>query len=581
MRDRLSRNPIGLTGVPGPSEWNKGVHGPKGRRNGCQHHHRVSLIRCGGEREARSPRTRSLGAFWRGGGSRRDGGQMLLLSGVLIVMGFLVMGTTLVQLQGMEGSTERTQRDSLMETARELIAGLNQTIRDSVIVGETNITSFQETLRNAEANLRDNAVRSGVYASVKLAADDLADLEHIFWRDSRCIGYNPQGSEDGVIVGWERTSFQESIAGAVYDIHITDGRQSFRSLVYVKIMDCARIEITSVQTTIGIGHGTVTDPTAMRLPDGIATTLTEELDMDTIVEVMVHPTVIEDTIDVEGWNNPKRLLKLDGDFTGMPSRSSSLPANNWFHFQIDPPERMKPDETLPNITLEVTGYRERDNSLLYPQDLYLNVYPNKSAVGTLAPLVSKKVVLPVGSDASASQTVEIVLEELVALTGEWTYDQIVDSFWELTVFGVHQPSQAYHIDHFNMTGGLMMSQGYRLDVELDWQDIPFQYSDHEVHLKYSLDGQTVDEGFLLLVRDRDGVLGGGDWMEVHNMTDTGGAWLDLTFTTAEAPDGSLHPVPNRLQFRIMDTIITDNWEPEDQDTLQIEHLYVTSRLQGS
>jgi hypothetical protein len=510
---------------------------------------------------------------------------MLLLSGVLLLLGFVVLGTTMVQLQGLEGSTERTQRDSLMETAEDLIAGLNQTIRDSIVIGETNVTSFHAALRNAEASLRDNAVRAGVYASVSLAVEEIEDLEEIFWRPSRCIGYNKAESEDGLVLGWVADTFEESIAGAVYDIHITDGRQSFRSKVYIQIVDCADIEITSRHTTMRIFHGTVENATAMHQADGKSATLTEELDEDTMVYVSVHPTVNSTSIKVANWNRQYDLLKLDGSYTNKPSRSSSLPDNNYFYFKLDPPERMGPHDTIPNLTLEVTGYKNLVYSVLHPQNIYLRVFENQTEYEAKNHTIEEVVFLP----TLIPQTVEVVLEGLHSADEPWTYDQIVDSVWELRLNGAHYPSQHYYIDHFNMTGSMLMAQGYRLNLTLDWQNIPPQYGDHEIHLRYKLDPATPEEGFHLKVRDLDGVIADGDWMLVHNMTDTMGepgycmgwddGWCSITVDSWDLwGQNETWWIPNKPEFWIVDSIINDNWIPIDQDRLFIDHLYIDSRL---
>lgn len=523
---------------------------------------------------SKGPRSRK--APVRAGGARRDGGQMLLLSGVLLVLGFVILGTTLVQLQGMEGGTERTQRDNVMRTAEELVAGLNQTIQDSMVIGETNTTSFKETLRGAEASFRDNAVRAGLYASVQLVVDPPQD---IFWRESRCMGYNPDASEGGIIVGWEEGSFDESIAGAVYHIHLTDGKQSFRTDLYVKLLDCARVEVFShmrdAQPQTQFGH--LKNHTHSRHLDGQYMNLTEEEDHETLIELQTGPSIREDSVTTN-WLASGDFEELFNEYQYQSSASLTPRYVRWY---VDPPPIMQPGDELSNVTVDLTAWRNFDPATLRPENLYLRVwYDNVLTpdIEILVPLTSSEDWEPGTEWENKNLTIELPNGPSGNLN--WTYDEIINSQFEFLVKkeGIgHNSGFRIWADMFEMSGGLMSFAGYRIDATFEWQNVPPVYTDHKLQLRYNVTDATPEEGFHLYVRDAQ--VAGSPWSLLYNMTTTWGhgEWREAIIEEDEHGQ----PLPNHPEFRIVDSIHLDNWPVLDQDSVRIDLMRLISRLPGT
>ncbi len=504
-----------------------------------------------------------------------DRGQFLVVSGVLLVLGMMVFASTLITLNANQETGARDQRDLMVAQVDEIVATLDGALLNTVRPGEMNTTDFRSIAQVTQTQVQENAIRSGLFASITLV-EDLTELDlALVQQEHRCLGVDVDASMDagGAILGWDLDTLERGIVGAVYEIYVTDGTKSLRIDHYAKLRDCVSEDLQTHPVRWSGPLGVVKNLSASLVDDDEQMNVTEELDWENLVEMEVHPQINQSSIEVEGWNNPTNLLNLDGTYTDMPSRSSSLPDNNWFRFRLEPPERMRPGDSMPNITLEVTGFRDLEWNPDKPQEMYLRVYGNDTWED---PLIDEEVNLTVG----VSETEELVLQEFVEGNDNWTYEEIVDSHWELAVRGTHHPSQKWNVDHFNMTGSMMMAQAYRANVTYDWPEIPSIYGDHTLHLRYRIDPATENEGFLLQMRDRDAFVGGGEWMTVHNMTDTTGepdGWRTVETQTTE--DGS-ESLPDRMEWRLWDTDHYDNWEPEDEDTVQIELFRVESTLQS-
>lgn len=495
-------------------------------------------------------------------------GHFLLVSGILVTMGFMVFASTIVTMSSWEDRTHREQRYSLVDEVGEIVFVLEQTLEAMHRPGQMNRTVFQEAAVATQAELERNAARSGLIAQVRLAQD--VDLSFV-QREGRCLGVDPDASVEGAVYGWNLVTLKKGIVGAVYEIHVTDGRQTMRVDHYVKLDECATNEIFTHALRWSGPVGRVENLSAAQVDDDKAMELVEELDWDNLVAMSVHPVINQSSIVIyNNWNQPNHLLKLDGTYTVMSSNQNALPDNNCHRFMVDPPERMREGDTLPNVTLEITGYK--DLATTVDQTMWLYVY-NDQPMGSQCPWEDPWIMepfdLPVGKDQA--DTIQIVLEEFHPGSGEWTYQDIVDSRWELKLMGDHQPSQKWNIDHFNMTGSMMVAQAYRLNVTFEWPEIPGIYEEHSLHLRYRIDPATLDEGFLLQARDVDGYVEGGEWWELYNMTDTGGAWVSVDLDVFAGVDPP--PLPDsskRLEFRAWDTDHYDNWEPEDEDRVQVE-----------
>lgn len=503
-------------------------------------------------------------------GQGDERGQFLVVSGVLLVLGMMVFASTLIALDANHEAGERQERDRMVSQVDQIVATLDGALLHTVQPGEMNTTDFRRVAQMTERQVQENAIRSGLFASISLV-EDLTELDlALVQQEHRCLGVDVDASMEagGAILGWDLDTLERGIVGAVYEIYVTDGSKSIRIDHYAKLRDCVSEDIQTHAIRWSGPVGVVENLGASLVDDDGRMNVTEELDWENLVELEVHPVINQSTIVDEGWNNPNRILNLDGTYTGMPSRASSLPDKNWFRFEVDPPERMRPGDSMPNVTLEVTGYKDNEDN----QVMYVRVYMDDTWEN---PAIEELVPLPLDDP----ETVEVILDELVEGQGNWTYEDIADSYWELAVYGDHNSNQEWNVDHFNMTGSMMMAQAYRMNVTFDWPDIPSIYGEHTLHLRYRVDPATEGEGFLLQVRDRDGFKADGAWMTVHNLTDTTlepDGWRSVE--TQVTADG-LETLPNRMEWRLWDTDHFDNWEPEDEDTVQVELFRVESRLQ--
>lgn len=507
------------------------------------------------------------GKFTRG----EDRGQFLVISGVILVLGMMVFASTLITLNANQEVGERDRRDLMVSQVDEIVATLDKALLHVVQPGEMNTTDFRRLAQATERQVQENAIRSGLFASISLV-DNLTELDlALVQQEERCLGVDVDASMDagGAILGWDLETLERGIVGAVYEIYVTDGSKSIRIDHYAKLRNCVSEDLSTHAVRWSGPLGVVQNLSASLVDNDEQMNTTEQLDWENLVEVEVHPQINQTSIEVEGWNNPTNILQLNGEYTRMPSRASSLPDGNWFRFEVHPPERMRPGESMPNVSLEVTGFKANEDN----QAMYLRIYQNDTWEH---PAIEEEVLLPL----NVPETVTVVLEELEAGQGNWTYEDIVGSHWELAVNGDHNNNQEWNVDHFNMTGSMVMAQAYRANVTFDWPDIPSIYGDHTLHLRYRIDPATEDEGFWLQVRDRDGFVGGGEWMTVHNMTDTTAepdGWRTVETQTTE--DGS-ETFPERMEWRLWDTDHFDNWEPEDKDTVQISLFRVESTLQS-
>jgi hypothetical protein len=75
---------------------------------------------------------------------------------------------------------------------------------------------------------------------------------------------------------------------------------------------------------------------------------------------------------------------------------------------------------------------------------------------------------------------------------------------------------------------------------------------------------------------RDAVDPASEWTLVHNMTDTSGEPDGVRIVAY--PSATDPALPNRMEFRIVDTDHADNWDPEDEDTVEIIFMRIVSRL---
>jgi hypothetical protein len=491
-------------------------------------------------------------------------GNLLFVSGMLLVLGFVILASALTQLNSFEGTTSRAQRDGVVLDVEDLMSSLRDSLWESSLKGMTNVTDYEAVMRNLEQGLIDHAARGGVYLSLTPTTEDPT----VWRRPDRCLGYNHWATMGGVVVGYAKDDFQETIAGVVYLVHGTDGQQSIRFHYYAKIEACADTEISSVYREYMILLGAGSSLASMQVPAGYAL-LYETQDQSAKVLLKVHPTIDPGSIQIKGnWNSPLNLRQLNGQYTTMPSNSASLLHGNYMRFKLLPPALMRTGDVLPNVTLQVTGYKDLAWSALSPQSLYLRIYPNGSAV----PIITQELALPVG--LANVKTLEITLDSILhPLPGGWSYGDITTSTWELTVLGLHQSSQKWSIDHFNMTGEIEVAP-YRHETTFSWQGIPAAYEGHSMELIYRVPAaMSADEKFLLQVQEN------GGWLTLAELAYTTGAWETLVIPLDAPPAAGPSPRHWEPFFRVVDTR-ADDYHGDDQDTIEIQYWAIHSELGG-
>jgi hypothetical protein len=490
-------------------------------------------------------------------------GHFLVVSGVLLVVGFVLFSTTLSHSVTLEEATERAQGGDLVHEVDALMAAMDRAVADQAWGGELNVTEFAAIARAVERAAHDHAARSGIFASVRLALNP--DLE-TFWRADRCLGYDPDESSEGVIVGWDRDSLEHSIVGAVYEVHVSDGSRSLRFAYYVQLRPCAADEIYTHARGWSSTIGLLTNLPGSHVLAG-QMDLTEEQDWSTLVFELVRPSINTSSYLTHHWSQAHRIAAEDGQSAVHPSQSTS---RNYLGFSLIPPARLKVDDRLEEVTVQVVA--RHDVAPVNPQDLYLRVWPTKPANlnNPPAPAISRVV----GPLSTSLQTFNLNLPTGPQGAAGWGHAEIENAWFEFTVLGTHNPNRKIEVDYFKMEGGFWTFSAYRMNVRLEWPAIPPVYGDHELALHYRVAPGTPAEGFRLEVRDAADPA--SEWTLVHNMTDTSGEPDGVRIVAY--PSATDPALPNRMEFRIVDTDHADNWDPEDEDTVEIIFMRIVSRL---
>lgn len=482
---------------------------------------------------------------------------MLTISGVLLVLGFMVLAPTVILINNMEEATRGSQKNGILTDTDQLLNDFNESLQAMVPPGNPDLPAYTNLSTGLQQSLKEKAALTGLYASVSLAEDPAAET---YLRPSRCMAHDPGTTDEGIIVGWESDTQNAGIAGAVYDVHVTDGARTFKVIYYVRFFECLQdFMFTHAEDAWG-DPGDVENLSASRKEDERPMNLTET-NQDPVIQ-NVSPAIDPASYDIHHWSRPDNLHEEDGRTAKFVS---SNVRSNYVRFGLLAPPGMRSGEELHDPEFEVIAAHNQNP--LIDQTLHLQVYYPYDAT---EPRISEEI----GPLQRDLQTFTLNLPRSPTGNMNWTYEEIVDSKWELTVQGDHNPEREIYVDHFNMTGGIRMFQPYRLDAGIEWQPIPYVYEAHDVSLRYKVEPGTPDESFELQIRDV-GPGGNDTWWGLTELTDTQNDWVSF-----ESCLPLLGTEAKWLEFRIVDDNETDNLEGDDEDTVQIDLMRIESRLEA-
>lgn len=493
-----------------------------------------------------------------------DRGQLLILTGVLLVLGFVVIGTTVVQLRSLEEHTARIERDALLDSVDELVANFNQTIIDSVELGDTNTTDFKSRVALTEARLRDTATRGGLYVSVNLREDP---DKTIFWRNARCGAYEPAYVKDGIIIGYDKVTGKETIAGAVYDVHITDGRQSIRMDYYVKVYECMLKEhVSFIDETEATKGGASTDWTPSHLIDGSGAEVREGPWGETWAgDVLASHNADTDGVNWVGEGN----INSDGGLTATNNMVS--PAGNFLEWYFHSSgNTFQAGDVATDVQVSIDHWHTK---LLAEDDIVrLSVeYP----AGT--PLRSW--VLTPGT-TEARET--FVVGNSPSGNAVWTHQELTNARWTFTVESQGagwDAGRTYSVDYVRVDFQTSDFIGYQRDVELIWPEIPSPYTSHTLEMTYQYRPSPSTDGSELQIWDYDA----GAWQTpaIHTFQNTTtvdpNGWTSWSY----ALDPDKHRGPdNQPRLRVYDTKLNDKEQTYYQETIYFDFLGMRSQVES-
>jgi hypothetical protein len=157
----------------------------------------------------------------RGAGLRGDEeGNLLVLAGVFLVLGFVVLASTVSHMQGRDAADSGAQREGVVMTLEDLLGTLEASLGGLAVKGHTNTTEFGLMKEALERVLQEEAARAGLY--IEFVAD--SSDPSVWRRPDRCYAYSVTETRDGIVVGYAEDDFKKTIAGVSYLIHGTDGK---------------------------------------------------------------------------------------------------------------------------------------------------------------------------------------------------------------------------------------------------------------------------------------------------------------------------------------------------------------------
>lgn len=516
---------------------------------------RQAVAKRGSPQTRRPRRTRRA----RRRGDRRflkdDRAQLLILTGVLLVLGFVTIGSTLVQVQTLDESTKRQQRDNLLDTFDELLTKFNQTLVDGAFLGETNRAQFKDFAHRAETQLRDGATKRGIYLTVAL---DQQPTETFFQRTSRCYAY--QSSDEGLIRSFERTTREETIVGAVYDIYAADGAQTVSAKYYVKLYDCLLSTTYTYVDSIEAHFGT-----AIRFAN--ATQIDDDPPAMTTKEVyrQYNPTytyldVVPGSItSAAPWDQEVDLV-VDDEGKQAEYEGSTEQADH-IRFGFDP-AAIPPHATIATVTARVDSFKSVD---VLDDVIYLKATLDGDTSG------------PYAVTTTLAETSHLIPLTHPAGNASWTQAELAATEFQLYVdSGLLTEPAEFRVDYVNLTTYWYIEM-HDLEVDFEFDRIPDLFHEHHVNVTYRMvETNTTGEQFHFQAYDP--VL--GTWRTMHTIEYTDGAWAGFRDRLV----GDEYPATGnqRPLFRVIDTDSRDKirLNGADVDYIEFAHVRVESIYTG-
>lgn len=293
----------------------------------------------------------------RAGFADDDRGQMLILAGVILVLGFVIVGSTLIQLQNVGEETARLQRESLVDEFTTMLATFNETLGDATAVGNVNVEDFAARLDKVEQDVRVLTTKRGLVLEAERDGSPAAEQEAGVARPSRCA--NRLDNVDGIVTGVENESRRASIVGVVYRVWITDGQETIQDTVYFRFYPCVVERLYTPldrfldsQSMLGTEPptGFSADPqtNGFAAPGGPVVTVTEYGAGGG--PVATYRFAVNDVPSNNNWSQP---LKIKGAGNGQYADTSS--ASNSMLLEFDDPAFV-PGSTINSVKLYLRGY---------------------------------------------------------------------------------------------------------------------------------------------------------------------------------------------------------------------------------
>ncbi|MBW3582615.1 MAG: hypothetical protein KY455_05895 [Euryarchaeota archaeon] len=496
-----------------------------------------------------------------------ESGQLLILTGVLLVMGFVVVGSTLVQVQTLEESTARLARESILVPFDDLLIKFNQTLRDSVTIGETNVTVFKNTAEHSSDRLRESAIGRGLYLSAEPVKDPSTSL---FWRDARCGAFKEV--QDGFVLAYHAETREESIVGAVYEIYATNGDQTMKTQYYVKFYDCLP------STTVTFVDSYIATPNTKGPPEtvvdfvnaksetdgGAAANLTEQVQLD----APSPGTALADppTTNVAGWENKNSIKFSDGD---IAYKAPGTTAADHFKFNMEVAS-FPPGDIYTNLVIHLDGWYYEDPVSLYVDD-HFDIYATYKGQ-TIGPFA----IQPSNIDPPTPPTVSIPTNPWGNLT--WTRAELAATEWDIKIDegAAADSGIGFRIDRVSLTLEYYPAwQTITADLMFDY--IPPIFDTHTMEMRYQMTQHP--EEFTFQVWDgtawntRDVQVWDGATWTTHAFIPAPPAntWRTLQYTATEAEVNGLPD--HEPKFRLIDR---DNNDFVAPTSVEIDYLKITS-----
>lgn len=480
-----------------------------------------------------------------------ESGQLLILTGVLLVMGFVVVGSTLVQVQTLEESTARLARESILVPFDDLVLKFNQTLRDSVTIGETNVTVFHNTANHSADRLRESAIGRGLYLSAETVKDPSTA---IFWRDARCGAFKEV--DDGFIIAYHAETREESIVGAVYEIYATNGDQTMKTQYYVKFYDCLPRTTTTFVDSYKATPNTKGPPETVvdfvkaksEMDGGAAANVTEQ----TVTGTAATTWITADEKSVSANWEDKNSIKFSDDESA--TKLSTEGANDYFRFNLDVPADAG---VFTELVLHVDGWHANGQ---YTDD-HIDIW------ATLDGKTSGPYEVTTGtSNPSTPPTVSIPLNPNGVPV--WTRAELDRTVWNLTI-DEGPLGQDSGVDWFvdSVRAEAKHAPVWEaVTVDMMFDFIPPIFQSNEVEMKYQVTQHVEDLTFE--------VWDGTQWNTRATITNPPlKSWQKLTYVLTDA-EMELLP-DNKPKFRLSDTSSTD---PAAPTSIEIDYLKITSEF---